>query len=171
MKQLLPLLLLLISLSVQAQYYENAAGLRLGGTSGITYKRFVTESVAYQVLLSGRNDGIQFTALKEIYIQTNLSKNLFIYYGGGAHLGFEKYTQVNNNINTTIINNNQIFETRTRVNPTYFSMGLDGIVGLEYRFMAPVTLGFDVKPTFSFIGMRFTQLRFWDTAMTVKLLF
>lgn len=49
-------------------------------------------------------------------------------------------------------------------------MGVDGIAGVEYRFTAPITLGFNIKPRFSFIGMRFTNFEFWDASFTFSLM-
>ena len=150
------------------QYYRNSAGLRLGGTTGITYKNFLTESMAYEILVSGRNRGFQATALYENYFPTKLSPNLFVYIGGGAHVGFEKYERYRRvpiepvNPNTGVIQNIK--------QPKYFSMGVDGIAGVEYRFTAPITLGFNIKPRFSFIGMRFTSFEFWDASLTFSLM-
>ena len=147
-----------------AQYYRNAVGARAGGSAGVTYKSFYTESMAYQVLVSARNGGVQATGLYETHIPTKLSHNLFFYYGGGVHVGFERYES----------NRRRRVEFNTQVNnfnpPKYFSMGIDTIVGLEYRFTAPITLGFDVKPRFSFLGMRFTRFEFWDASLTFSFL-
>lgn len=151
-----------------SQYYRHSAGLRLGGTTGVTYKHFQTESMAYEILVSGRNDGFQVTALYENYFPTKLSQNLFAYIGCGAHVGFERYegylpvrAELSNTSPGTIRNINP---------PKYFSMGIDGIMGMEYRFTAPVTLGLNIKPRFSFIGMRFTNLEFWDASLTFTFL-
>jgi len=46
---------------------------------------------------------------------------------------------------------------------------VDAILGLEYRFLtAPITIGLDIKPYFSFIGFRYTNSNFWDTSLSVK---
>ncbi|MDN5214530.1 hypothetical protein QQ020_20795 [Fulvivirgaceae bacterium BMA12] len=155
-----------------AQYYRNAVGIRAGGSAGVFYKSFHTESMAYQALVSARNGGAQATGLYTRHLPTKLSHNLFFYYGGGAHVGFERYESNRrrrvefNTISTNVFN--------TQVNnfnpPKYFSMGIDAIVGLEYRFTAPITLGFDVKPRFSFLGMRFTRFEFWDASLTFSFL-
>ena len=150
------------------QYYRNSVGIRLGGSTGVTYKSFQTESGAYEILASGRNDGFQITALYESYLPTKLSQNLFVYYGVGAHVGFEKY-EGNQVVRAELSNTNPGTVRNVNV-PKYFSMGIDAIAGLEYRFTAPITLGINVKPRFSFIGMRFTNLEFWDAALTFSFL-
>ena len=51
-------------------------------------------------------------------------------------------------------------------------MGIDGIIGIEYRFLtAPITIGLDMKPYFSFIGFRYVETQFWDTSLSVKYVF
>ena len=60
-----------------------------------------------------------------------------------------------------------IFEDKS-----YFTVGADAIIGIEYRWLSvPCTIGFDVKPYFNFIGLRYTQYRFWDSAVTFKYVF
>ena len=44
--------------NLTAQQYNKSAGIRLGGTSGITYKKFIVEEEALELILSGRNNGI-----------------------------------------------------------------------------------------------------------------
>lgn len=77
----------------QAQYYIHSAGIRLGGSYGFTYKKFFDENQAFEFLFGGRNTGIQLTGTYQYYKPLNLSKNetFFIFYGGGGHIGYEKY--------------------------------------------------------------------------------
>ena len=64
MRIFLSLLLVgVISIANAQQNYEKSAGLRLGSTSGLTFKKFETEIEAIELLLSGRNEGTQFTAI------------------------------------------------------------------------------------------------------------
>lgn len=150
------------------QYYRNSIGLRLGGSTGVSFKSFQTESGAYEILASGRNDGFQVTGLYETYLPSKLNQNLFIYYGIGAHLGFERYE--GNRVVRAELNNINTGTIRNINPPKYFSMGIDAIAGLEYRFAAPITLGVNIKPRFSFIGMRFATFEFWDAAITFSFL-
>lgn len=83
-------------------------------------------------------------------------------------MGFERYTRngrfVNESINfpTTIGNNVR--------SPKLFMMGLESIFGVEYRFTAPLTVGMNVKPRFSFIGMRYARFQFWDVSLSLSFL-
>lgn len=167
-KVLLLTALILCSDHCFSQYYRNSVGFRLGGSTGVTFKGFYTESGAYEILASGRNDGFQVTGLYETYVPAKLSQNLFIYYGVGAHLGFERYE--GNRVVRAELNNVSPGTIRNINPPKYFSMGIDAIAGLEYRFAAPITLAVNVKPRFSFIGMRFTNFEFWDAAITFSFL-
>jgi hypothetical protein len=165
--------LLLISISLLytvsgQQLYEKSGGIRLGGTSGLTYKKFVTEDEAVEIMLSGRNDGLQFTALYLFHEPMEFSFNdrFYVHYGLGGHIGFEKF----DDLAKTIINeagDQFIFEEKT-----FFTMGVDGSLGIEYRWLeVPMTIGFDIKPFFSFIGMRHVKARFWDSALSFKYVF
>lgn len=152
-----------------AQYYEQSAGVRLGGSYGLTYKKFFNEFEAVEFLFGGRQDGLQLTTMYMFNKPLNLSRNetFFLYYGGGGHLGYEKYPT------KTLYNfTSPPFREYYFENQSYFSMGIDGIIGAEYRFLtAPLTIGLDVKPFFTFIGFRFTRTDFWDTSLSVKYVF
>ena len=58
-------LLMLLATPSAAQFYDNSLGLRLGTTSAMTYKRFITKEQALELLVSGRKDGFQLTTLYE----------------------------------------------------------------------------------------------------------
>ena len=155
--------------SAKAQYYEHSAGIRLGGSYGLTYKKFFNEKDAFEILFGGRDDGLHLTTTYQFNKPLNLSRNetFFLYYGAGGHLGYEKYkTKV---LYSPSSNTSQEFYYENR---SYFSMGVDAIVGLEYRFLsAPLTIGLDIKPYLSYIGYRYIRTDFWDTSLSVKYVF
>jgi len=170
MKKYLQICLLTVSLGAcfsesTAQYYMNSAGIRIGGSYGLTYKKFFNQSQAFELLLGGRKGGMHVTGTFQFNKPLNLSKNetFFLYYGGGGHIGFQDYqTKVLDSFGGSFR-----YETQP-----YFSMGIDAIMGLEYRFLtAPITIGLDLKPYFTFIGFRFTNAEFWDTSLSVKYTF
>ena len=160
--------LLTLAIGLVGQSVDKAAGVRIGKTSGLTYKKFTTENEAVELLLSGRNDGTQFTMIYEFHQPLDIAfdDNFYVYYGIGGHVGYERY----NDLNKVLINDDPfefVFEDRS-----YFTMGLDAIAGVEYRYLsAPVTIGFDIKPFFNFIGMRYTESFFWDAALSIKYVF
>ncbi len=169
MKKTLQIGLLILSICTlasesKAQYYLNSAGIRIGGSYGLTYKKFFNQSQAFELLLGGRHNGMHVTGTFQFNKPLNLSKNetFFLYYGGGGHIGFQDY-------NTKILDSQSDYRYE---NQTYFSMGIDVIMGVEYRFLtAPITIGLDLKPYFSFIGFRYTTADFWDTSLSVKYTF
>jgi len=164
-------LLACIAGTSQAQYYIHSAGIRLGGSYGFTYKKFFDQNQAFEFLFGGRNTGIQLTGTYQYYKPLNLSKNetFFIFYGGGGHIGYEKYPVKTLNPGPPADPFVRSFHYEEK---SFFSMGIDGIFGVEYRFLtAPLTLGLDIKPFFSFIGFRYTRTEFWDTSLSVKYVF
>ncbi len=169
MKRTIILLFLLLPVCLFAQDYERAAGVRLGHTSGISYKKFIVDNEAVEMIISGRKSGTQFTALYEFHKPMEVAfeeDNFHFYYGIGAHLGFERF----NDLNKVLVNDDPVeFEFEDK---SYFTMGLDIIAGVEYRYLSvPMTIAFEVKPYFNFIGMRYTNSKFWDAGFSIKYIF
>lgn len=150
------------------QLYEKSAGIRLGNTSGLTFKKFTTESEAIELILSGRNDGMQFTALYLFHhpMEFSFNENFYVHYGLGGHVGYERF----DDISKTLVNEAGdafVFEEKS-----FFVMGIDANLGIEYRWLeTPMTIGFDTKPIFNFIGMRHTRAKFWDAGISFKYVF
>jgi len=166
------LIIIIFPLSdTNGQSYLRSAGLRLGGSSGFTYKKFFTETEAMEVLLSGRSKGIQISLLymenREMHI--SYSDNLFFYFGAGVHLGLEKKDRLIRLYQPPPISDQ--FDI-IHGEKTFFAMGIDGIIGMEYRLLKfPLTIGLDVKPYLNFVGMRNLDFRFWDSALSIKYTF
>ncbi|MBK8471103.1 MAG: hypothetical protein IPL33_02195 [Sphingobacteriales bacterium] len=118
---------LCLATTAQAQTYNGAIGARLGFPAGLSYKQFISRSLAIEgiVGLNGiSSEQIGFTAAlllenhSEVFVE-----NLALYYGGGGHLGSYRGD---------------------------FEFGVDGILGLEFVFDgAPLAFSFDVKPAIS----------------------
>ncbi len=167
-KCLLLLVFLCSILRVEAQEFKHAAGLRLGHTSGIQYKAMLANQEAIELLISGRHQGVQLTTLYTFHkgLQFGHNENFFLYFGLGAHLGYEEYGDLEKAL---VSLEPRAFEFRDK---SFFVMGADAQVGLEYRWLAvPMTIGFDIKPYFTYIGMRYTELQFWDAGLSLKYIF
>ncbi len=55
---------------------------------------------------------------------------------------------------------------------TYYAIGVDGVIGLEYRiFTVPMTVSMEVKPYVEYYGLRYIQFKSWDFGFTVKYIF
>lgn len=128
MKKLLVLITCLLTLNVvvEAQNYDRAIGLRFGFPTGITYKQFVSDVAAVEVILGGGRNvvgpgqgGGTITALLELHAEA-LDYSLNVVYGAGGHIGFWDGD---------------------------LNLGVDGIFGLEYTPDAPIVFSLDIKPT------------------------
>lgn len=170
MKRLLLITALLTAgLVAEAQHYKHSAGLRTGYTSALTYKRFFSNEQAIEFMASGRNNGFQVTTLYQFNkpMEVSFNDRFFAYYGVGASVGYEKYSgrfaePVPNPTGPAFVFNHR----------TYFTMGINAILGVEYRWLAvPITIGLDIKPMFQFIGMQYTDTHFWDMGLSVKYVF
>lgn len=112
--------------------YKAAIGLRAGGTSGITGKVFVGNSAAVEGILSVWRGGLGLTVLYERYTPAFNLAGMNWYYGGGGH---------------AIVTGNDNRYGYERVRRDQFALGIDGIVGLEYKIPPiPIALSLDLKP-------------------------
>lgn len=139
---LVVLLLASIVFSSKAQDYENAIGLRLGISNGITFKHRLAERNMFEFIFASRFRGMSLTGLYERQLISDLFgfENFNAFAGFGGHLG--RYDGV---------------ET-TWANKTgkYTVIGVDGIIGLEYNFSKfPINVSVDWKPYAEIIGFSF----------------
>lgn len=124
--------------SLLAQDYRTAIGLRFGGTSGITIKHNYSAMGAYEGIIGFFNHGFSLTGLVERHPQAFHAEGLHWYFGVGTHLAF--------------YNNNESFEGFGRNidkrNEGDIGLGIDGILGLEYKFppKVPLALSIGIKP-------------------------
>lgn len=169
MRLLSPLFFLIVSWSLSGQQlYQKSAGIRLGHTSGLTFKNFVTEDEAVEMILSGRNEGMQLTVqyLFHELMEFSFNDRFYLHYGVGGHVGYEKFDDLSKTLSNAE-GDAFIYEEKS-----FFTMGIDASLGIEYRWLEiPATFGFDIKPYFNFIGMRHTKARFWDAAISFKYVF
>ncbi len=132
------MLIFFLSQDLKAQY-RTAIGLRIGGTSGVTGKFFYRPTKAVEGIVGSFGNGVSLTGLIEIYSPVYNAKGLYVYYGGGAHLAFYNgqsryYSYFGREID--YYRNNDV------------GFGINGIVGLEYRFPEdiPIAFSLDLKP-------------------------
>ena len=157
------LLFILPSQLIYAQEFHQAAGIRIGLSAGFEYRIYTDDLNSYRLLLSTRQRGLQFHALKEFhrYDLFDFTDQLVFIYGAGVHVGYERWDEVQHNYNSSY------YYSRSA-----FIAGLDGLAGLEYNFYkAPIALGLEVKPYFDFFGRDSFHLELFDFAFTAKYLF
>ena len=113
--------------------YRTAIGLRAGETSGVSMK-FNTKSNSSIELLAGFwSKWLSLTGLYETKVPAFQINGMNWYYGAGGHVAFETNTYYKGGRNFTRGND--------------FALGIDGIVGLEYKInQIPFAISIDVKP-------------------------
>jgi hypothetical protein len=126
--------------------YGTALGIRMNPwIVGFTIKHFISgphaiEGLAFTNFDKGSN--VTFTGLYEYH--WNLTRDmpeLLMYAGGGAHLGiYDRYDY----------DRDRFFRDG---DGSYFTAGLDCIIGVEYTFKKiPLNISADLKPFFNFSG-------------------
>lgn len=144
--------LLFLSLQSQAQDYLWAAGLRVGGSPGLTGKYSIGDITYVEGLMTFRWHGVTITGLYELHAKAFNEMDLYWYYGGGAHLGFWN---------------------EARRHPYYDNyeggilLGIDGIIGIEYYIRdIPFILSLDWKPALNLIDH--TGLFYDELAISIR---
>lgn len=128
---------------VHGQPRETYIGLRLGGTTGVTFKTFYRSSQAFEGILGTFGNGFSLTGLIEKYQPVYNAEGLRVYYGGGMHLA------IYDGRNSTY---SYIGHEVEYYNQNDFGLGVNGIIGLEYRLPenVPLAVSLDMKPFLEF---------------------
>ncbi len=136
MKSLLIILSIVFSMSVSAQDYNSAIGLRGGLVNAVTYKFRINDFSAGEGIASFRYRGLNLIGLYTIQNDWEIEGvPLQWYYGGGGHVGFS-----GNNLNQ------EGFETGVFI-------GVDGVIGIEHTLADfPMNISLDYKPAINLIG-------------------
>lgn len=123
--------------TLQAQDYGTGIGIRGGPAQGITVKHFISSTSALEGILSTRWHGWAVTGLYEIHAEPFKLRELKVYYGAGAHIGWWYDTDA----------------SWADAGIEYTIIGIDAILGLEYAFNEiPISVSLDWKPAFNLIG-------------------
>lgn len=150
--------------------YNTGIGVRFGGwETGLTVKHFMKDGAAIEgILSSGWNyRGTRITGLYEWQKSISGVNGLYWFIGVGAHLGLysERYWYAGDC-------KDGMYEYKGkwyRCDGTRAVIGIDGIIGLEYRFpQIPFTIGVDLKPSIDLFGW---GQHFGDGAFTVRYVF
>lgn len=118
--------------------YNTAIGLRAGGTSGVTFKKFLNGPTAVEVIAGVWPYGFSGTVLLEKHANAGM-EGLNWYYGGGGH---------------ATIQTGRVYYRYDHPRYKYYyatdqrlGLGVDGIIGLEYKIKPiPFALSIDLKP-------------------------
>lgn len=116
------------SKSANGSYYKTALGVKVWDGGGISFKHFLSDKNAVELIGYFWSRGTRITGLYEIHGPISGATGLQWYIGPGAHVGF--YT--------------------TKYGDGAF-IGLDGVLGLDYKFKkAPINMSLDWQPSFEF---------------------
>ncbi len=147
MKKIIVLLFVMVlaSAKLSAQDYNWAIGVRGGVTmSGLSVKYNFDPANSIEGMLDFAQ-GFNIVALYERHIPV-ITNGFRFYYGAGANLGAWHH------------------------HDDKFTLGIDGIVGLEYKISSiPLAFSLDYKPFLNFIGH--TGFHAADFGLTIKVAF
>lgn len=105
--------------------YQRSFGLRLGLSSGLTYKGFIKNEYSYELALISRIGEKNTYALGMFNWNTNIGNGYTFYSGLGLHIGSKD----------------------VGLGQTTFAMGIDGVLGVEYSFYkSPFVFAVEYKP-------------------------
>jgi len=111
--------------------YQTALGVKFW-PGAISIKHFVQDNAALEGLANFWDHGFRFTGLYEIHGDINGAPGLKWYVGPGAHVGWYNGGWVHNDY---------------YYNDGGFSLGIDGVLGLDYKINgAPIALSLDINP-------------------------
>ena len=124
------LFIVLTAASLQAQPYENAAGIRAGYSSGLNFKHITDDNLVIEGDGLYNRHGFQFTGVLAYQFSPYDKKRLYYYVGGGVFGG--------NWIEDVFVGAKEA------------SVGAALVVGSEYVFREiPLTIGLEWKPMVS----------------------
>ncbi len=127
-----PLFFLCVHVSAQ---YSSAVGLRFGYPASVSYKKFLNDKNAIELMAGIYFSDINLGAIYEIHTDIESIDNLKWYYGGGVQVGLY------NNFSSSGV-----------------AVGLSGVLGLDYVFDdLPLNLSLDIMPTFFLKGSGYTN--------------
>ncbi len=143
--------------------YTTAIGIRAGQTSGLTLKHFINNETAIEGIFGIWPYAFGIAGLCEKHARAFNTEGLRWYYGGGGHL-----TLGTGRVYYAYYDNENRFYKYSSGN---LAVGVDGIVGLEYKIKAiPVALGADIKPFLEINNEGALYLSI-DPAITAKITF
>lgn len=144
MKKIIFAAFVLLAMHAQAQStgdtYSTGVGVKFY-PGAITVKHFTKSNTAIEGLAYFWDNGTRFTGLYEIHGDINGAPGLRWYVGPGAHIGFWS----------------QKWKDAYPDRSSGVAIGVDGVIGLDYKFNAPIDLSLDWQPSFNFVGYNYFE--------------
>jgi hypothetical protein len=161
MKKYLLAIVLFTTGVAYAQNYTRDAGLRFGDYFSVTYRAFQEDNLALEGLLFFGRSSVTFTIMREHFEPAfgHISENLYFQYGYGMHVGM-RYTD-----HYTVLGRRYVLDDHTYT-PL---LGLDGMIGLEYRFPEfPFLVSVDLKPYFEYSTIQIFSIYIQSVGFSIK---
>ena len=152
---------------LSGQIAMQQAGFRLGYRSGIFYQVSSdagNAEIAYNMMLSFRKNGVQFTGLRIVYETTlnGISPDLHFGWGYGGHIGFVYSDHVR------FMGEDYYFHGE-RFCPL---IGADGWLTFEYRIQEiPMAVSLNFKPYIELTIPSFLRIMPGDVAISISYIF
>ncbi|MBC7887409.1 MAG: hypothetical protein H7Z13_05925 [Ferruginibacter sp.] len=132
------------SRSFNSSSYTTALGVKVypgSGGAAVTIKHFVNKAIALEALGYAWERGGRATGLLEFHWDIPAAPGLKWYVGPGVHVGFY---------------NDKYYNDIRDGKGSYVSAGLDGVIGLDYKFKnIPLNLSADWQPSYDFGNERY----------------
>lgn len=117
--------------------YKTALGVKFYPGAGITIKHFIKSNVALEGIGYFWRDGVRITGLYEFHGNINGAPGLKWYVGPGAHISVW----------------NDDWKKRYPTRTGGASIGIDGVLGLDYKFKgAPINMSIDWQPSVDIVN-------------------
>jgi hypothetical protein len=112
--------------------YKTGIGIRTGETSGLTVKLNSRKGPSVEIITGIWSDWLSFTGVFEKNVPAFNIDGMRWYYGAGGHVAFQ----------TDKFNTGRYYDRGDD-----FALGIDGIVGLEFKIPPiPFAISIDIKP-------------------------
>ncbi len=164
MKKIIIIILLGISASAFSQFYPREIGIRMGYTSGLTFRVNIEEDLSYEGQLCYRNQGGIFTILRQKHLEMGMDKhgNWEFIYGMGFHAGFY------------FTDSYRIFYKEIYYGQDLFTpvVGMDGYIGIDYSLETiPMSFGISYQPFMEISLRQIFGINLWDFGLHARFKF
>jgi len=161
MKKIYIIILLCLSFTVFGQGELKEVGIRLGYTSGVTFRVNLSDKLSYEGQLGYRDKGAIFAVIRQEHLEIGMDRfgNWDFIYGMGAHTGFY------------FTDSYKIFFQEVYFGREIFTpvIGFNGYAAVEYRLVdTPVSFGLSYQPFFEMSLKQLFGVNLWDFGFTVK---
>jgi len=161
MKKLFLVIILFVSGVAYAQNYTRDVGIRVGDYFSASYRQYLDDRQALEGMVFLGRGGMTFTVLKEHFEPAfgHISEHLYFQYGYGAHVGFR------------YMDHYKVLSRTYELEDFRFTplLGLDGLIGLEYRFPEfPFLISVDAKPYFEYSTIQIFSIYLQSIGFSIK---